>query len=153
MSSAEEEAAAQRRLAATLFNHVWALLDRDGRTADEDAEMIHAAHASCFHWLQVGTPVNAARGEWQCSRVYAVLDRPEPALFHARRCLAICEEHGIGDFDIAFAYEALARAHAVAGEHTEAARWLELGRSASAAIAGDDDRALVLADLDTVPRA
>ena len=143
----------QRQLAATLFNHVWSLLDRTDRSTDEDAEMLHAAHASCFHWLQVGTAVNAARGEWQCSRVYAVLERPEPALVHARRCLAICEEHGIADFDLAFAYEALARGHAVAGDHDEAARWLELGRTASAAIADDEDRALVLADLDSVPRA
>src|SRR5205085_2370588 len=104
----------QRRLAASLFNHVWTLLERDSRTEEEDDEMIHAAHASRHHWGAVGAPVNLARGEWQCSRVYAVLGRGEPALWHARRCLELCDRHSIGDFDLAFAYEALARAHAVA---------------------------------------
>ena len=53
--------------------------------------MIHAAHASRYHWGEVGDDVNLARGEWQCSRVYAVLGRGEPALWHARRCVEIAE--------------------------------------------------------------
>ena len=69
--------AARRRLAADLFNHVWALLDTEGRTPEQDVEMIHAAHASRHHWGEVGTPVNVARGEWQISRVYATLGRGE----------------------------------------------------------------------------
>jgi hypothetical protein len=79
-----------------------------------------------------------------------VLGRPEPALWHARRCLAICEEHGIGDFDLAFAYEALAPAHRVAGEREESGRYLGLAREASHAIAEAEDRELLLADLATV---
>ena len=146
-----EGADVERRWAAELFNRVWELLDKVDRSVADDDEMVHAAHASCLHWLHIGTPVNAARGEWQCSRVYAVLGRAEPALHHARRCVAICEEHGIGDFDIAFAYEAMARAHAVAGDTDEARRWVEQGRAACPAIADDDDRQLVLSDLETVP--
>ena len=72
--------------------------------------MLDAPHASRFHWGEVGTAVNLARGEWQVSHVYAVLNRAEPALYHARRCLAICEANAIGDFDLAYAYEAIARA-------------------------------------------
>ena len=60
----------QRRLAVDLFNEVWTLLDNPSRTAEEDLWMIHAAHTSRFHWEAVGGPVNLARGEWQCSRVY-----------------------------------------------------------------------------------
>jgi hypothetical protein len=95
--------------------------------------------------------VNHARGEWQLARVYAVVERPEPALHHARRCLAICEDHGIGGFDLGFAHEALARAHAVAGDHDAAARHAEDARAAAAEIAEDDDREMVLADLATLP--
>src|SRR3954452_3737876 len=100
--------------------------------------------------MQVGTAVNRARGEWQCSRVYAVLGRGEPALRHARRCLTICEREGIGDFDLCFAYESLARAHAVAGDPEEARRWLEQAHNAAAEIAEDDDRELLLSDLETI---
>ena len=110
--------AARRRLAADLFNHVWALLDTEGRTPEQDVEMIHAAHASRHHWGEVGTPVNVARGEWQISRVYATLGRGEPALFHAERCLETCTEHGIGDFDLAYAHEAMARAYRVLGDES-----------------------------------
>ena len=113
--------------------------------------MIHAAHASCYHWMTIGEPVNRGRGEWQCSRVYAVLGRPEPALFHAQKVLDICQREGIADFDLAFAYEAMARACALAGDLSEARRWAELARSACAQVAADDDRQIVLGDLEALP--
>jgi DNA-binding transcriptional MerR regulator len=141
----------QRKAAADLFNYTWTLLEKGDRSEREADLMIHAAHASRFMWEEIGEPVNHARGEWQIARVYAVLDRPEPALFHARRCLQIVEEHGVGDFDLACAYEALARAHAVAGEGEAAARYEGLGREAAQRIDDADDRELVLADLDTLP--
>jgi hypothetical protein len=141
-----------RRLAVELFNEVWRLLRQPGRTQAEDDRMLHAAHASRHHWGEVGTRVNLARGEWQCSRVYAVLGRPEPALHHARRCLELLGgAPEAEDFDLPFAYEALARAHAVAGDDAESARWLARAREAAAAIADEEDRAIVLADLATIP--
>lgn len=141
----------ERKLAASLFNRVWELLDKPDRTAAEVDEMIHAAHASRHHWGPIGQPVNWARGEWQVSRVYAVLGRAEPALFHARRCLELCTAHGIGDFDRAYAYEALARASAVAGAAEDRDRYLALARTAAADIRDPDDRAPVDADLATIP--
>jgi hypothetical protein len=44
--------------------------------------MVHMAHASRFHWDNVGDDQNRAIGEWQVARVYAVLGRAESALFH-----------------------------------------------------------------------
>lgn len=121
-----------RRLGVDLFNHVWTLIENPDRTIEQTDAMIHAAHASAHHWSQVtgAGPEHAARGEWQCSRVYAVLGRAEPALWHARRCLEICEANGIGDWDLAFAYEAMARALRVAGDTAESARYLVLAREA-----------------------
>jgi hypothetical protein len=140
-----------RALAVGLFNYTWTLLEKDGRTKRDEDLMVHAAHASRFFWDEIGGPVNHARGEWQVSRVYATLGRTEPALHHARRCLEICEENGIGDFDLAYAYEALARAHAVGGEPDAAARFAELAREAGARIEEDDDRELFESDLTTLP--
>jgi len=142
------DAATQRRLAVDVFNRVWTLLDKPHRTEAEDAEMAHAAHASCYHWMQVGEPVNRARGEWQISRVYAVLRRPEPALHHAGKVLEICEREGIRDWDLGFAYEALARAHAVAGRKDEARQLVEQAKAVE--IAEDEDRELLLNDLETI---
>jgi ribosomal protein S18 acetylase RimI-like enzyme len=140
-----------RKLAAELFNGTWTLLEKQDRTPDDDTRMIHMAHASAYHWLQVGTPLNFGRSHWLCSRVYSVLGRPEPALYHAQLAHDICTEHSIGDFDLAYAFEALARAHALAGNRGESAGWLERARVATADVAEPEDRELLVSDLATIP--
>jgi hypothetical protein len=143
----EEE---HKKFAVGLFNLTWSLLDKKDRTREEDDKMIHAAHASRFHWGEIGTPVHFERGEWQISRVYSVLKRSEPALYHAQRCLEICKENNIADFDIAFAYEALARAYAVAGQKTECKKYIELAEKAGEQIKEKGDRDYFLGELKTI---
>ena len=65
--------------------------------------------------------------------------------------LDICLANGIGDWDLAFGYEALARAFAVAANPETARKWTDQALAAAAAIAEDEDRDLVLADLETIP--
>jgi hypothetical protein len=142
----------RRQLAVDLFNHAWTLIELPERTPGQDDEMIHTAHASRAHWGEVGTRANLARGEWQVSRVYTVLRRSEPALYHAHRCLAYVEEgDGVEDWDLPFAFEALARAHALAGDLGESSRYGTLAREAGEAIAEDEDRDHLLAALATLP--
>ena len=138
-----------RELGVELFNKTWALMESPER--DED-ELLHCAHASAYHWRQAGTVVNHARSEWQCSRVYAVLGRPEPSLHHARRCLELCESapDEIEEFDLPFAYEAMARAHSVAGDVEAAREWLARARAAGEKIGDEDDRVLLESDLSTI---
>jgi hypothetical protein len=138
-----------RQLGVDYFNETWRLLE----SRDDDDRMLHMAHASRFHWGEAPEckAENLARGEWQVSRVYTVLGRGEPAIWHARRCLAHCEDNGIGDWDLAYAYEALARAHAVAGDHAHAAQWKAKARTAGDAIADADDRAHFDEDYLTLP--
>jgi hypothetical protein len=149
---AETSSDRERSLGIELFNKAWALMEKPDRSPEADDELLHCAHASAYHWLQVGTAANRARSEWQCSRVYAVLDRAEPALHHARRCLELCESapDEIEEFDLPFAFEALARAHAVAGDETQAREWLDRARAASEKIADEDDRVLLEADLANI---
>ena len=151
MSAAERNR--ERRIAIELFNEVWRLLDQRERSVEENDRMLHAAHASRYHWGEVGSAVNRARGEWQVSRVYSVLERTEPALFHARRCLELCERHSneLDDFDLPYAFEALARAHALAGDGDEARRYARLAREAGERMTEQDERELLLADLETLP--
>ena len=54
------------------------------------------------------------------------------------------------DWDLPAAYEALARAHWVAGDPDESRRYLELGREVTARIEDDDDRKLLEADFSTI---
>lgn len=140
-----------KKFATNLFNLVWELLDKEERTTEENDKMLHAAHASRFHWGEIGTPLEFERGEWQISRVYAVLNHPQSAIYHAQRCLAICTDNGIGDFDIAFAYEALARAHAVAGEIEKSQEYIRLAEQAGEHIEDKDNREYFFSELRTVP--
>jgi DNA-binding transcriptional MerR regulator len=143
----------ERMLAAQLFNQTWRLMEQEQRSQAEDDRMIHTAHASRYHWGQVptATPAHLARGEWQVSRVYCVLARPEPAMHHAQRVLDICLENGIGDWDLAFAYEALARASAVGGDQEAARGFTDKALAAAEEIVEDGERDVVLADLETIP--
>ncbi len=140
-----------RQLAVDLFNATWRLMETENRTPADDDRMLHTAHASRYHWELAGTAVHRARGEWLCSRVYAVLERGEPSRHHAQRVLDLCLEHGIGDWDLAFAHEALARAHAVSGDADLARSDTEQALACAEQIADPDDRELLLADLETIP--
>lgn len=61
----------------------------------------------------------------------------------------LCHDNGIADWDLAFGYEAVARAHAVAGDAAAARAATE--QALATDIAEEDDRSLVLADLETIP--
>ena len=130
-----------RQLGVDLFNHAWTLLERAERTADEDDELLGAAHASRYHWSKASTDArHQARGEWQLARVYAVLGRGEPAVHHAQRCLDWCGRGEVEDWDVAFAHEALSRAYRVAGNAAEAERHKALARELGELIAAAEDR-------------
>jgi len=139
-----------RKFAVDLFNRTWDLLDKEDRTPEEADTMIHAAHASRFHWGEIGTPLEFERGEWQIARVYAVLNRPQAALYHAQRCLDLCRANEIGDFDLAFAYEALARAYAVAGDSAKSGEYIELAMQAAEQIEDAGSREYLEGELMTV---
>ena len=148
---AELPAAAERRLAVDLFNLVWELLERSGRTSAEDDRMVHAAHASRYHWGQVGGAEQIAVGEWQCARVYSVLGRAEPALHHARRCAEVAAEADLPAWLVASSHEGLARAYVAAGDRPAAAAELARARAALARVTDPEDRQVVESDLAGIP--
>jgi hypothetical protein len=153
-TSVDLDAAIQRQLGVDLYNSTWTLLEKPDRTAAETDELIHRAHASRWHWARVGADVNLARGEWLCARVYATLGRGEPALWHARRCVEINEAMGVDareSWDLATAYEAMARASFVAGDPTSGALWKAKAASALEDIPDADDRDPIAQDLATLP--
>lgn len=146
-----DEAAGHRKFSVDAYNGAWALLDKAERTPEDDDEMVHMAHASRWHWARFGKPENLVRGEWQISRVYAVLGRAEPALDHARRCLEIAQANGVGDFDLAFAYEAMARSYAVAGEAARRDEYAALAKKAADDIEDKKTRDYFLSELGNIP--
>ena len=141
-----------KRLGIETFNQTWEYLDKEMRTAEDNDLMVHAAHTSRYHWGQVGTPVEFERGDWQLSRVYAKLGKGAEALHYAKHYLNTCLENEIGDFDLAFAYEAMARAHAVNGNWSEADMYVQKAKIAAESIDKKDDRDYFMGELDNIPR-
>ena len=154
MGGTETSHVDHRRLAVDLYNATWSLLDRDDRTTEDDDAMIAAAHASMHHWSQVDgvRPENIGRGHWLCSRVHAVMAQPDAAAYHADRYMTIARSQPVGDWDLAAALEASARAAAVAGDWDAAEDFAARARAACASITEQDDREVIEADLATVPQ-
>ena len=150
--------ATRRALAAGLYNRTWELMEIPDRTPEQDAEMLHAAHASRYHWGEIAdTAARLWRGEWLCSRVYASLGRAEPALWHARRALALVDaadaasDEVAEDWDRPAVYEAMARASFVAGDAADGAAWKARGAELAARVAEADDREVIERDLASLP--
>lgn len=139
-----------RKLAVDCFNAAWDLLEKKDRTEDDNFKMIHTAHASRFHWGEIGTPLELQRGEWQISRVYSVLELGESALHHAQCCYDTCIEKEIGDFDMAFACEALARAHHVLGNYGKRDIFIKMAKVASESIEDTGNKEYFLGELSSV---
>jgi hypothetical protein len=128
---------------------VWALLG-EGKPADDDVrELVDAAHASQWHWSHGGGKLEAQRGEWLLSHVYAVIGDGPAALRHAQQCWGITEAEGYDDFDRAYGCEAMARAHAVNGDSEAAREWRDRAVAAGALIADDEDRKIFESDLSS----
>ncbi|HET7656947.1 MAG TPA: hypothetical protein VFK37_01545 [Bacillales bacterium] len=139
-----------KKIAIQLFHHTWDLIENRHRNEEETNEMIHAAHASRFHWGIVGEPVHFARGEWQISRVYALAGRFEPSSFHARKSLDLCLANNLGPFDTGFAYEAMARAYAVEGNLKKRDEYIEMAKLSAENVENQDDQLWLIKNIDTI---
>jgi len=139
-----------RKFAVDAFNKTWDLIDKTDRSQEEVDRMINTAHASRYHWEIAGEAVNIARSEWQVSRVYAILNRAEPSLYHAKRCLEVTLDNGLKDFDLAFAYESMARAYSVAGDEIETKKFIIRAEEAGQMIKDQEDKDYFFSELSTI---
>ena len=132
-------------------NSVWELLEKPDRSDADDEEMLQRAYASRYHWARATGrgPANVARGAWLLAKVQRELGEPTLSLRYADECLAVCQEHDLADFDLAYALEARARALRTLGRDEEAAEAWAAARAVP--VADDEDRAHVEADLAVGP--
>ena len=152
IEGAEEEVALwHRRFAVELFNRSWDLLELGERSADDDAEMLAAAFASAWHWSQVGTAENVALGDHQISKVASHVGQPALALHYARRALEAIEVGHFGDWQVAAAYEGMARASAAAGDISGRDYWVQRCTVALGAVPDAADRSVVAQQLLNLP--
>ncbi len=144
---------AHRWFAAHCFNSAWDLIDKANRTPEEDERMLRLSLASTYHWTQRADCTNTSMsiGYWQTSRIYVLLKQPENARRYGHLCLAVSQNADVEPFYRAFAFEALARTEALAGNRELAAQYVAEGRRFAAEVVDADEQKAALADLATVP--
>jgi hypothetical protein len=139
-----------RSIAIQLFNETWDLIEKKDRIGDEDSQMLEKAYASLYHWRQIGTRLNLARGYWQVYRVHAILGQGGAAYFYGILGVELCEAEGIGDFDLAFTYESVARAEKCRGNTESMNTWFQRGKTAAEKISKEQDKKYFLSELVSV---
>lgn len=138
-----DKSVAQRWFAVELNNAVWDWLEAEDYDAPAAEQKVHAAHASCYHWIQVGGAANHARALCLIANVYAAIGDGANAVRYARRCIELTKANSdeLADWDWAFAYDALARAHAAAAEIKQAGIVRMQAQEFSCRIADPQDKA------------
>jgi uncharacterized protein YndB with AHSA1/START domain len=131
-------------------NAAWEMIEAV-RNADHDEELLRRAYASAFHWQRAARrgPEHETRARWMLAKALLLTGQPERSLHYADGCLAACHAHGLGDFDLAYALEARARALRALGRYDEA--MVEWEAAKAVPIADADDLAIVEADLAVGP--
>ena len=79
----EDELAWRRRLGSAANNCGWSLAEKLNRSAEEDQEMLNAAHASMHLWSTIGTARNIALGQLLLGQVHSLLGNAQYAMRYA----------------------------------------------------------------------
>jgi len=73
------------------------------------------------------------------------------ALSYAKETARLTKEQDLKDFDLAYSYEALARANAALGNKKECVKWLEKAQEAGTLIQREEDKKIFEGDLKAGP--
>lgn len=112
----EESRVWRRRFAVVANNRAWDLSESLARSADQDAEMLDAAHAARFLWRDIGNESNAAHADLLLGHVHALLGNGALAMQYAGAALAFFSSRPSPPSELAFAHAALANAAHAGGD-------------------------------------
>lgn len=147
----EEFLAWHRRLGAQANNRAWTLSEQGSRSAADDEEMLHAAHASFHHWSKVGIALNVARGRMLLGHVCALLGDGKAAINHATAAFQFVMAHESEPWEVAFAHAVLANAACAAGDQALHRSHYAQAAQLGAALADAEDRKIFEATFKVVP--
>ena len=118
---------------------------------DEDEDLLRRAYTSAYHWQRAtgAGPANEVRASYIIARALLATGQPERALVTAQRWIALCQEHDIADFDLAYAHEARARAMWALGRTADGDAAMAAARAVP--IADPEDLAIVEKDFADLP--
>jgi hypothetical protein len=114
--------------------------------------MLRLSLASLWHWSQREdcTPTSWSIGYWQVSRVFALLRQADNARHYGQLCLKASQEEGVLPFYLGYAYEALARAEAVAENLEKTEQFLIQAHQVAATLPDPKEKKQLLKDLATI---
>mgnify|MGYP001310921373 CR=1 FL=1 len=143
---------AHKYFAVECFNRAWDYIDKPTRTRDENDKMLELSLASLWHWRQREdcTQTNLSIGYWQVSRVYALMGQTEQARHYGEVCLEFSLTEGVLPFYRGYAYEALARAEATAGNQEAMQSYLDQARQVAEGSPVERAKKQLLDDLATI---
>ncbi|HET9577812.1 MAG TPA: hypothetical protein VFP44_08295 [Usitatibacter sp.] len=134
----EEIARVGKWFAMECNNRAWALAALQLRTAADDDEMLTAAHASAFHWREVGNETNRALAAMLLAEVHALIGDASRARRYAQECFDFVTSRESPAWQVAFAHAILAHAAAVANDGAlHATHYEAASRVASSLAEGD----------------
>lgn len=153
-TDADADAALHRRFGSACNNRGWALADRPERTADEDRELLDTAHAAAWHWSRVGTELQRRRAAMLVCQAHAALRLGGAPALEAATVLRdwFLARDDTPDWERAFAHLVHANAAAAADDAPAHGDSWQRSEAAIAAIADDEDRAIVLVAFASVPK-
>ena len=139
-----------KRFAAQANNRAWELSVLE-RTAEQDLEMLDAAHASAWHWSAIGTELNRMRATMLLAEVHALLGFGASALHYAEEMRTYFVGRETDDWELAFTH--VIHAHAASAAGAVETHRIAYGNALVAikAIADEEDRTIVNKTFQQVP--
>lgn len=131
---------AHRWFAIELNNEAWDAIEGGPLDADAAERLIHAAHASCYHWMHAGDAMNHQRALGLVATAYLKVGQPEVADRHNHRAMemAAANPEGQTDFDAACNHGCAVRIAQALGDTKRAAEQSRLCDEAKAQLEPDD---------------
>ena len=147
----EELALWQRRLASQANNHAWSLSERSVRNAEEDEQMLQAAHAAMYFWNIVGNENNKAHAAQLLAHAYAKLNLPQPASHYLAKAEPAMLSGKAEPWERALASAVAANVAAAKGDEASHREHYARAVEQVAALPDPEDRAILDATIRALP--
>ncbi len=114
--------------------------------------MLSAAHASAWHWAQIGSELNRMRATMLLAEVHTLLGLAPSALAYAEEMREYFLRVGAEEWETAFVHVIHAHAAAIAGQREAHVSSYAQAVAALAAIPDDEERGIVAKTFSHVPK-
>ena len=153
MSTSPDEAPPpewHQRFAASCNNLAWDLATQ-ARSKAQDREMLDAAHASAWHWSQIGTELHRMRAQLLVAEVHALLGMGPSAYVLADEAREYFLSRETPDWEVALTHAVHAHAAYAAKRPEEHRRAHASATAAIEALADPEDRQIIEKTFSQVP--